>query len=95
VFIPEQKRFWSRDHRSLDALDSAAANTEFGCNFQDALIAERQRLPNRGLLLAVELWPTERLSGFSSFFASPPNTDSHALLNHMPFELSERSSNLK
>ena len=37
---------WSSDHLRLDALDCAAANTEFGGNFQDALIAERQRLPN-------------------------------------------------
>jgi hypothetical protein len=47
--------YWSNDHLRLDALDCAAANTEFGGNFQNALVAERQRLSNRGLLLAVEL----------------------------------------
>jgi hypothetical protein len=66
---------WLWDHLRLDALDCAAANTQFGGDFENPFIAERQRLPNRRLFLALELWATERLSGFSSFFASPPNTD--------------------
>jgi hypothetical protein len=85
---------WLWDHLRLDALDCAAANTQFGGDFQDALIAERQRLPNRGLLLAIELGPTERPSGFRSVFASSRYTNRHALLNHMPFEFSERSGDL-
>jgi hypothetical protein len=37
---------WLWDHLRLDALDCAAANTHFGGDFQDALIAERQRSPD-------------------------------------------------
>ena len=62
--------------------------------FKMPLLPERQRLANRGFLLAVELEATKGLPDLL-LLRAPRLIPMATRCFHMPFELSERSSNLK